>query len=53
MQTNEAGGPPYHCDIADMRELFPASRWQWGNEHKTKITHSSGKYERVYLLERH
>ncbi|MCX8018006.1 MAG: TPMT family class I SAM-dependent methyltransferase [Rhodocyclaceae bacterium] len=22
-------GPPYHCDIAAMRALFPATRWHW------------------------
>jgi SAM-dependent methyltransferase len=22
-------GPPYHCDIAGMRALFPGSRWLW------------------------
>ena len=22
-------GPPYHCDIAGMRALFPSSNWHW------------------------
>jgi len=52
MQTNEAGGPPYHCEITDMLTLFPTSRWLWGNEYKTQTAHSSGKRERVYLLEK-
>ena len=23
------GGPPFHCDLGAMRELFPASHWRW------------------------
>ena len=24
-----ADGPPFHCDLADMKELFAVDRWQW------------------------
>jgi SAM-dependent methyltransferase len=53
MQTHQEGGPPYHCEVSDMLDLFPASRWQWGGEQETKTSHSTGKRERVYLLEKH
>ncbi|MCK5895274.1 MAG: methyltransferase domain-containing protein [Cocleimonas sp.] len=52
MQTNEEGGPPFHCGISNMLDLFPASRWQWGVEQETQASHSSGKRERVYLLDK-
>ena len=52
MQTDAEGGPPYHCEIGDMTELFDASRWQWSEEHTTEAIHSAGKRERVYLLSR-
>jgi len=29
MQTGEAGGPPFHCDLMEMRQLFDPLRWSW------------------------
>ncbi len=29
MQTGREGGPPFHCDLAAMRRLFSAERWEW------------------------
>jgi len=29
MQTGEAGGPPFHCDWLEMKQLFSDERWQW------------------------
>lgn len=29
MQTGKAGGPPYHCDMSEMKTLFATSRWEW------------------------
>lgn len=52
MQTETEGGPPYHCEMSDMVELFDASRWQWSDEHQTDAGHSVGKRERVYCLTR-
>ncbi|MCK5918550.1 MAG: methyltransferase domain-containing protein [Cocleimonas sp.] len=52
MQTDVEGGPPYHCEMGDMTDLFDAARWQWSDEHHTKIVHSGGKSERVYRLTR-
>lgn len=37
MQTGQAGGPPFHCELADMRALFPAERWRWPEESATRI----------------
>jgi SAM-dependent methyltransferase len=29
LQRDSDGGPPFHCDIARMRELFPDRLWAW------------------------
>ncbi len=52
MQTNSEAGPPFHCDISTMLELFAKQRWQWSDEYETNIIHSAGKCEKVYLLEK-
>lgn len=50
MQTNKDGGPPFHCDLDQMRELFPASRWQW-HDTQEKVEHPSvGLYEHLFRL---
>lgn len=52
MQTDQAGGPPFHCEIDDMVRLFNTQRWQWSEQYETQVTHSSGKYEKIYCLEK-
>ncbi len=52
MQTGEEGGPPFHCDISVMTELFVIQRWQWSELHETEVVHSDNKYEKLFLLEK-
>ena len=52
MQTNVEGGPPFHCDISIMSELFITQRWQWSEQHETQVVHSENKYEKTFLLEK-
>lgn len=52
MQTGEEGGPPFHCDIADMRRLFAKERWQWPDTEPVHVPHPSGRFERGYVLRR-
>jgi SAM-dependent methyltransferase len=60
MQTKGGNdGPPFHCDIADMKTLFPASRWQWkidaqiGQGSPVRYDHPIGEiFEIAYALER-
>ena len=52
MQANQQGGPPFHCEIADMKMLFDAERWLWSRQYETQVIHSSGKHEKVFLLEK-
>lgn len=52
MQTGVEGGPPFHCEINDMRKLFKTDKWKWSAQHETQVVHSGGKYEDLYLLEK-
>ncbi len=52
MQTEQEGGPPFHCDIQAMIDLFDVQRWKWSERHETQVVHSDNKYEKTYLLEK-
>ncbi|PHS26338.1 MAG: thiopurine S-methyltransferase [Methylophaga sp.] len=49
MQSDQDGGPPFHCEISKMKALFQTQRWQWSQQYSTQLTHSSGKYEKLYI----
>ncbi len=43
MQTrNDSGVPPFHCDIEDMKMLFPVERWEWQSKPIEHFEHPSG-----------
>ncbi len=50
MQTHAPGGPPYHCDIGHMRELFEESHWGWPDSAPLVVPHPSGIREFAYAL---
>jgi SAM-dependent methyltransferase len=52
MQTENESGPPFHCEISTMTDLFNKDRWLWSKEHETQVIHSEGLYEKMYLLEK-
>jgi hypothetical protein len=52
MQTHSAGGPPFHCAIDAMRELFPADRWSWPGRLEAEVPHPSGRTEQPVVLRR-
>jgi len=52
MQTGCAGGPPFHCDLLAMRELFDDSRWQWPAIEPAFVPHRNGRFELGYRLQR-
>lgn len=53
MQTGVRGGPPFHCDLIMMRELFDASRWQWPVETgPVLVLHKNGRFELGHMLRR-
>ena len=51
MQTNEEGGPPYHCSIDHMNALFSKQSWLWSGEHISQEK-EVGKMEHLYLLQK-
>jgi methyl halide transferase len=42
MQTGKPDGPPFHCDVAAMRTLFGAARWDWPDTLSAIMSHPSG-----------
>lgn len=45
MHTNREGGPPFHCPLADMRELFGDAVWRWPDSPYLHVPHSPGLFE--------
>ena len=45
MQTGREGGPPYHCELADMGILFPQDAWHWLDTEPQEVPHSNGLFE--------
>ncbi len=52
MQTENAGGPPYHCGMPDMQSLFPPTRWQWPADAPGRVGHPNGFFEFAAILTR-
>lgn len=46
-------GPPYHCDVAAVRALFPEPRWRWPRPPYARVPHpNAGFAELAVVLER-
>ncbi len=52
MQTGQPGGPPFHCDLQEMRELFPARHWRWSDVTGPVVALGEGRQEHGVLLVR-
>jgi methyl halide transferase len=52
LQSTRAGGPPFHCDLNQMRTLFPATTWSWPETLSARIAHSPGIEEQPAVLQR-
>ena len=50
--TLRPGGPPFHCDLAEMRKLFAPERWTWPVEQPVKSDHPNGMHELGQVLTR-
>jgi hypothetical protein len=50
MQTHTAGGPPFHCDMTEMRRLFSVEYWHWPETLEATIPHSAGREEQPAVL---
>lgn len=51
MQKEGEGGPPFHCGINAMRNLFHEETWQW-SEQLYRSEHQIGVCELAFLLTR-
>ena len=51
MQTGREGGPPFHCELNDMVDLFSSEKWDWSNEH-TEQEKEPGMTELLYILDK-
>src|SRR6185312_2120286 len=45
-------GPPFHCDMPEMRRLFTPTRWHWPQQLDRAVPHSAGREEQPAVLER-
>ena len=54
MQTGRPGqGPPFHCDVADLRQLFRDDQWHWPEEPPLRLEHPGGPiFELGFCLRR-
>jgi methyl halide transferase len=52
MQTGGSGGPPFHCDIAQMKALFSPARWNWAPDSPIRSNHPLGVHELGFVLKR-
>ena len=51
MQTGQEGGPPFHCELNDMKVLFPQTAWNWSEEYSVQ-TKEPGKTERLFMIDK-
>jgi len=52
MQTGQPGGPPRHCDLLRMHQIFDDDRWQWPEHEPLFVPHHNGRFELGYILTR-
>lgn len=50
MQTGTEGGPPFNCDMAQMRRLFSPTHWDWAKPLPPRVEHPSGRAEQPAVL---
>ena len=52
--VNPNQGPPFHCDLAEMQEIFCPTRWRWpASKSPTRFDHPNGKlFELAYVLKK-
>jgi len=51
MQSERSDGPPYCCELNQMRALFPPTAWAWDSDPQ-RIEHPSGMHELACVLTR-
>ncbi|MEO5344469.1 MAG: TPMT family class I SAM-dependent methyltransferase [Gammaproteobacteria bacterium SHHR-1] len=51
MQTGQEVGPPFHCDLGQMRRLFAGPAWRWPTAEALELHRANGNCELGYALE--
>ena len=49
MQTGKEGGPPFHCSLVNMKQLFSNEKWGWSDDHIAQQK-EPGMTELLYLI---
>ena len=52
MQSTRGGGPPFHCSLEEMHQLFAAPHWVWPETLISTVAHSAGLSEQPAILQR-
>ncbi|MBV8524277.1 MAG: methyltransferase domain-containing protein [Acetobacteraceae bacterium] len=52
VQTGQDGGPPFHCDLSRMHELFAPGEWEWPPVLPDPYPHPVGFTEQPVVLGR-
>ncbi|MFT7529599.1 MAG: SAM-dependent methyltransferase [Gammaproteobacteria bacterium] len=52
MQTGKTGGPPWHCDLITMQQLFKPPIWQWQTTNPESLDHPAGLHELMAKISR-
>lgn len=52
MQSNRPSGPPFHCELGAMRQLFASPAWTWPDTMPPQVMHPSGLAEQPAVLRR-
>ena len=52
MQTGRDGGPPYHCPLPQMQQLFSPEHWRWPEAAALELPRPNGNCELGHVLQR-
>lgn len=52
MQSDKFDGPPFHCALPDMRDLFDDTRWEWSGRPPLHVPHPEKVFEYAVILKR-
>lgn len=50
-QSGRPDGPPFHCDLEQMKSLFHEDRWEWPDS-TDRVEHPAGIHEIACILAR-
>ena len=52
MQRGSEGGPPYHCEISNMRDVFSEDNWIWSKQYAESSNDFDALKELLYILKK-